>query len=186
MHRRGLLRSLIVAVDRRSLVGWLVATALAGWMSLAFTWLPAAALQLPGDPSLAMLFAVEQTMLDLTNADRVANGLDPLEFDPETLGIARQRAASQLGTPSLSHYDSNGDLVFVHLLADAHVGYQLAGENLARAAAADATITGRVEQALMTSPTHRRNIIERTVTPVPIGPPPDGQGQLTIAEVYRN
>jgi len=164
----------------------LVMTVAAGWMSIAFTWQPAAAASLPGDPSAAMLFSVEQTMLDLTNADRVANGLDPLEFDPETLAIARERAASQLGTPSLSHYDSNGDLAFVHLLADAHVGYQLAGENLARAAAADATITGRVEQALMTSPTHRRNILERTFTRVAIGSATDGQGQLTIAEVYRN
>src|SRR5216684_7292110 len=122
--------------------------AAAGWMSLAFTWHPAAAAGLPGDPSAAMLFSVEQAMLDLTNSDRVANGLDPLEFDPETLAIARARAASQLGTPSLSHYDSNGERAFVHLLADAQIGFQLAGENLARAAAQDASVTGRVEQAL--------------------------------------
>ena len=168
----------------------LVATALAGWMSIGFTWQPAAAaplaLPLPGDPRAAMLFSVEQAMLDLTNADRAANGVDPLEFDPDTLAIARERAASQLGTPSLTHYDANGDLVFVHLLADAQVGYQLAGENLARATAEDASITGRVEQALMKSPTHRKNILERTFTRVAIGSATDGQGQITIAEVYRN
>jgi len=164
-----------------------VMTAAAGWMSIAFTWQPAAAAgQLPGDPAAAMLFSVEQAMLDLTNADRVANGLDPLEFDPETLAIARTRAASQLGTPTLTHYDANGELAFVHLLADAKVGYQLAGENLARAGAADGTVTGRVEQALMKSPTHRRNILERTFTRVAIGSATDGQGQITIAEVYRN
>src|SRR5438105_10629784 len=120
-----------------------VLSALAGCMAIALTFQPAGAapgaLQLPGDPAMAMLFSVEQTMLDLTNADRVANGLDPLEFDPDTLTIARERAASQLGAPALTHYDANGDLVFVHLLADAHIGYQLAGENLARAGAADAT-----------------------------------------------
>jgi len=168
----------------------LVMTAAAGWMSLAFSWQPAAAApadaMLPGDPSAALLFSVEQAMLDLTNADRVANGLDPLEFDPETLTIARARAASQLGTPALTHYDANGDLAFVHLLADAHLGYQLAGENLARAGAADGTVTGRVEQALMKSPTHRRNILERTFTRVAIGSATDGQGQITIAEVCRN
>src|SRR5579859_6581007 len=134
-------------MDRWSCVRSLVAIALAGWLSLAFTWQPAAALQLPGDPSVAMLFAVEQTMLDLTNADRMANGLDPLDFDPETLTIARERAASQLGTPSLTHYDANGDLVFVQLLADAQLGYLLAGENLARAATNDATVSVRVEAA---------------------------------------
>ena len=165
----------------------LVMTAAAGWMSLAFSWQPAAAApQLPGDPAAAMLFSVEQAMLDLTNADRLANGLDPLEFDPETLTIARARASSQLGTPALNHYDANGELVFVHLLSDAHIGYQLAGENLARAGSADATVTSRVEQALMKSPTHRRNILERSFTRVAIGSATDGQGQLTIAEVYRN
>src|SRR6266851_278111 len=164
-----------------------VVTVAAGWMALAFNFQAAAAAPpVPGDPSAAMLFSVEQAMLDLTNADRVSNGLDPLEFDPETLTIARARAASQLGTPALTHYDANGDLAFVHLLADAHIGYALAGENLARAGSADATVTSRVEQALMKSPTHRRNILERTFTRVAIGSATDGQGQLTIAEVYRN
>jgi uncharacterized protein YkwD len=165
---------------------WLVAGALAGWVSLALTWQPAGAVQLPGDQSAAMLFAVEQAMLDLTNADRVANGLDPLEFDPQTLAIARERAQSQLGTPRLSHYDANGELAFVHLLTDADISFQLAGENLARAAADDESVTPRVEQALMKSPTHRKNILERTFTRVAIGSATDGQGQITIAEVYRN
>jgi uncharacterized protein YkwD len=168
----------------------LVLSALAGCMSIAFTFQPAAAapgaLQLPGDPAFAMLFSVEQAMLDLTNADRSANGVDPLEYDPETLTIARERAASQLGVPSLTHYDANGDLVFVQLLADAQIGYQLAGENLARVSGEDASVTGRVEQALMQSPLHRKNILERTFTRVAIGSATDGQGLLTIAEVYRN
>ena len=135
---------------------------------------------------MAMLFSVEQAMLDLTNADRVANGVDPLEFVPETLTIARARATSQLAIPSLTHYDADGTLVFVHLLADAQLGYLLAGENLARVSGEDASITARVEQALMKSPTHRKNILERTFTRVAIGSATDGQGLLTIAEVYRN
>ncbi|HEV7666870.1 MAG TPA: CAP domain-containing protein [Chloroflexota bacterium] len=142
--------------------------------------------QLPGDRSFGTVMAVEQAMLELTNADRLANGLSPLDFDPETLAIARQRAASQLGTPALSHYDANGDLAFVNMLASAQVGYQLAGENLARASADDATVTDKVEQALMKSPTHRKNILETSFSRVSIGAASDGQGQITIAEVYRN
>jgi len=164
----------------------LVGASLAGWMSLAVTWQPAAALQLPGDPTIALQFAVEQTMLDLTNADRVANGLAPLDFDLETLGIARERAASQLGTATLTHYDANGDLVFVQLLADKQIGYQLAGENLARATDDGVSLPTRVEQALMTSPLHRRNILERTFTRVAIGSATDGEGQITFAELYRD
>src|SRR5258708_12604840 len=104
----------------------LVMTTAAGWMSLAFSWQPAAAAPpVPGDPSAAMLFSVEQAMLDLTNADRVSNGLDPLEFDPETLTIARARAASQLGTPALTHSTPNADLALPPLLPHPHIPYAL-------------------------------------------------------------
>src|SRR5205085_1094674 len=101
----------------------------------------------------------EQSLFDLTNADRVANGLDALAEDPDMLDVARQRAASQLGTQALNHYDQDGSLAFVHLLSAAQIGYQIAGENLARASVADANITQRIEQALMKSPTHRKNIL---------------------------
>ena len=148
--------------------------------------LPAAARPLPGDPAIMLMMSVEQGLLDLTNADRQANGLEPLEFDPETLAIARERAASQLGTPALSHYDSSGELAFVRMLATAQLGYQLAGENLARASADDVAVTQRVEQALMTSPAHRKNILEQGFKRVAIGAATNSAGQITFAEVYRN
>jgi uncharacterized protein YkwD len=161
-----------------------------GALLMAFAAQPAAAadfsLQLPGDPAFATVVAVEQSLLDLTNADRVANGLSPLEFDADTLAIARQRATAQLGTPSLSHYDANGDLAFVNMLAAAQVSYQLAGENLARANGEDPAVTGRIEEALMQSPTHRKNILEKSFNRVAIGVASDGKGQITFAEVYRN
>jgi len=162
----------------------------ASWTSIAFAWQPAAAAsadpQTPGDTAAAMLITVEQTMLDLTNADRAANSVAPLEFDPETIAVARVRAASQLGAPHLTHYDDNGLVVFAQLLADAQIDYQLAGENLARASTEDGSVATRLEQALMTSQTHRKNILERRFTRVAIGSAIDGQSKLTIAEVYRN
>ena len=148
--------------------------------------LPAAARPLPGDPAIMLMISVEQALLDLTNADRQANGLEPLEFDPETLAIARERAASQLGTPALSHYDASGELAFVRMLATAQVGYELAGENLARASADDVAVTQRVEQALMKSPAHRKNILEQGFKRVAIGAATNSDGQITFAEVYRN
>jgi uncharacterized protein YkwD len=163
---------------------------LAFTLFVALSWQPVAAadaaIQLPGDPALITLISVEQALLNLTNIDRAANGLDPLEFDPETLGIARERAASQLGTAALSHNDPDGQLAFVRLLAAAQLGYQLAGENLARSSVDDAAVPQRVEEALMTSPAHRKNILEKSFTKVAIGAATDTQGQLTFAEVYRN
>jgi uncharacterized protein YkwD len=166
----------------------IAATALAGAFSITFAWQPAAAagLQLPGDPVIATLISAEQALLALTNVDRAANGLGPLDFDPDTLVIARARATSQIDIPALSHYNADGGLAFVKLLADAKVPYQLAGENLARAYDNDAAVTQRVEQALMGSPTHRKNILEQSFTRVAIGAATDGSGQITFAEVYRN
>ncbi len=152
-----------------------------------------ASMLVPGDPRAMNLLAAEQTLLDMTNADRVANGLEPLQTDAETLSIARDRAESQLGTPALSHYNANGQLVFSRLLNDANLGYRLAGENLARAhadagltRAADNNVVERVEQALMQSPTHRKNILEQTFKRVAIGAATDSTGQITFAEVYRD
>jgi uncharacterized protein YkwD len=170
----------------RSLVATVATSVLLCVLALAPTASAGLAVQLPGDPALVTLILVEQALLDLTNADRVANGLAPLEFDPETLLIARERAASQLGTPALSHYDANGELAFAHLLTEARVPYELAGENLARASAGDSTVTQRIEQALMASDSHRKNILEQTFKRVAIGAASDPDGQIAFAELYRN
>jgi uncharacterized protein YkwD len=129
----------------------------------------------------------EQTLLDLTNADRANNGLPPLIFDPSTLRVARTRAAAQIPDGPLSHYNSLGELAFVGLLADAGAQYTLAGENLARAASQDAGIVARLDEALMNSPTHRANILEPSFTMVSIGAAsgPDGR-PLAFAEIFRS
>jgi uncharacterized protein YkwD len=129
--------------------------------------------------------SAERVLLDLTNADRAQNGLPPLDLDPATLGIARERAASQLTALSLSHYDATGQLVFVQLLDQAGVDYQLVGENLARSNGADAGVVQRVEEALMRSPTHRKNILEQAFTHVAIGAATDEHGRITFAEIFR-
>jgi uncharacterized protein YkwD len=179
-----MLRSGVAPLSRPLIVALFIAALVA-----AFGLRPALAanadFQLRGDPALINLISAEQALLDLTNADRVAEGLDPLEFDPDTLTIARQRAASQLGTPHLSHYDAAGDLVFVHLLGDAQLAYQLAGENLARSSTADPDVPQRIEQALMQSASHRQNILEKSFKRLSIGAATNAKGQIAFAEVYR-
>ena len=133
----------------------------------------------------SLTLSAEQALLELTNADRVQNGLAPLQLDGLTLGLARERATSQLSMPSLTHYDATGQLAFVRLLQAAGVEYQLAGENLARAAGVDVAVTGRVEEALMRSPTHRKNILEQSFTRVAIGAAVDGDGRIAFAEIFR-
>jgi uncharacterized protein YkwD len=168
-----------------------VASAVAVVSILATTLLarPAAAadaqLMLPGDPGIVHMIAVEQALLELTNADRDANGLAALDFDPETLLIARQRAAAQLSQEPLSHYDAQGLLVFARLLDDAVLTYSLAGENLARGTSGGEDITARIEQALMKSPTHRKNILESRFERASIGAAEDASGRIAFAEIFR-
>jgi uncharacterized protein YkwD len=130
--------------------------------------------------------SLEQTMLALTNADRAANGQPALDFDPDTLAIARERAEASLTTPSLTHYDADGSLIFARLLKDSQLGYQLAGENLARSSSIDASVAQRIEQALMNSPLHRKNILEQGFSRVAIGAASDSAGHIAFAEIFRS
>jgi uncharacterized protein YkwD len=127
----------------------------------------------------------EQQLLALTNADREQNGLMPLTLDPATLEVARARATSQLNAPALTHYDGTGQLAFVELLEQARVDYMLAGENLARSSGLDLGLTERVEDALMHSPTHRKNILEPSFTRASIGAATDATGRIAFAEIFR-
>jgi uncharacterized protein YkwD len=140
-----------------------------------------------GGSTTSILLSSEQALIDQTNSDRVANGVAPLVFDPDTVEIARQRAHTQLGPQNLDHYDASGQLIFSQLLGQAHLPYGLAGENLARASSVDDSLVPRIEQALMQSPTHRKNILETAFKRVSIGAATDSAtGQIAFAEIYRD
>jgi uncharacterized protein YkwD len=140
----------------------------------------------PTDARQMTLASAEQSLVDLTNADRHAAGLPPLTQDPATLAIARERAQSQLGSQELTHYDATGQLIFADRLRDSQVPYNLAGENLARAPVDDTGVTSRVESALMQSPVHRKNILEPNFTRLAVGAAIDADGQIAFAELYRD
>jgi uncharacterized protein YkwD len=125
----------------------------------------------------------EAAFLGAVNADRVANGLSSLDYDPALLGIARIRAAAQRGGP-LSHVDGLGQLAFVSLLANWDVPYTLAGENLARHSRNSATVVGALEVALMNSPVHRANILEPSFQEFAIGEALEGDG-VAFAQIFR-
>ena len=72
----------------------------------------------PAAPAGLVATDAELALLDLVNADRARNGLQPVEFDLEVLGVARERAASQRETTVLTHFDRSGEVAFARLLAD--------------------------------------------------------------------
>jgi uncharacterized protein YkwD len=129
--------------------------------------------------------ADEQALLDLTNADRAQNGLQPVAFDAASLQVARVRAAAQIPSEALSHYNSLGELAFIGLLGDAGVAYSLAGENLALTSR-DTSMAIRVNDSLMNSPTHRANILEPTFNWLAVGAASGSDGRLAFAEIFRS
>jgi uncharacterized protein YkwD len=148
----------------------------------------AAMLPLPidaGVPTALVATELEYAVLELVNADRIKNGLQPVAFDTDTLLVARARAASQFAAPSLTHYDASGQIAFAKLLQENGLAYEMAGENLARSPSDDAATLQLVEEALMRSPTHRRNILERSYTHLSVGAATDANGRIVFAQIFR-
>ncbi len=166
---------------------WLIGLALLAITATTLLGRPAgaSAFEAPGDLAVIRMVAAEQALLDLTNVDRAANGLPALDFDPETLDIARLRAASQLGPNNLTHYDETGLLAFVRLLQASGLPYGLAGENLARSSNPGEDVIAQIEGALMQSPTHRKNILEQRFNRAAIGAAKDANGRVAFAEIFR-
>jgi uncharacterized protein YkwD len=128
--------------------------------------------------------AVEQALLTQVNADRMAYGMNPVEYDPALLPLARARAADQLSRASLSHLDSVGTLAFAGLLSEAQLKFSRAGENLARLSDGP-EVPGAAERALMNSPTHRRNILEPSFNRLAVGTTDPRDGKIALAQLFR-
>lgn len=138
----------------------------------------------PDPPLLATV--KELALFDLVNSDRARNGLDVVQFAPDLLPIARERARAQLDQSSLNHYDAFGRLDFVVLLNDSGIAYRRAGENLVRLGGSDATLPMRAETALMESPTHRANILQYDFDYLAVGAVIDARGSTTYAQIFRH
>lgn len=124
----------------------------------------------------------EQAMLDLTNHDRQAAGLNALAYDPDMLDIARQRAAQQ-GGPQLSHMDGG---LFAYLTMLMQAGIQTPVGSAENLASSYPWNPPGVQQAFLNSPLHRANIMAPDWTRMAVGAwsdPTRPGGDL--AELYR-
>jgi hypothetical protein len=100
-------------------------------------------------------------LLDLTNADRTANGVAPLQNDPELAQAAQLKADDMAANGYFAHVSPSGKTPWYWL---EQVGYQYtyAGENLA----INFDDSSAVEEAWMNSPTHHANIVKPQYTRV--------------------
>jgi uncharacterized protein YkwD len=123
---------------------------------------------------------LEKRMLDLVNAERVANGLQPLAPDPELTEVARRHSADMFARGYFAHDTPEGRTPFDRM-KDANVRFLIAGENLALAPTVSIAHTG-----LMNSPGHRANILRPQFGRVGIGIMDGGMRGLMVSQEFRN
>ena len=127
--------------------------------------------------------ALETQAIDLMNADRVVNGLAPLQFDATLATIARWRSEDMATRGYFSH-DIGGYQVFT-VLRDQGVSYRVAGENLAYNYYTQDVTAPQAERALMESPSHRANILRPDYTHVGIGVSVAPDGRYLFTQLFK-
>ncbi|HET7112395.1 MAG TPA: CAP domain-containing protein, partial [Pyrinomonadaceae bacterium] len=123
---------------------------------------------------------LEKQMLDLVNAERVANGLQPLAPDPELTEVARRHSADMFARGYFAHDTPEGRTPFDRM-HESNIRFLTAGENLALAPTLSIAHTG-----LMNSPGHRRNILRPQFGRVGIGIMDGGMRGLMVSQEFRN
>lgn len=123
---------------------------------------------------------LEKQMLDLVNAERVANGLQPLAPDPELTEVARRHSADMFTRGYFAHDTPEGRTPFDRM-READVRFLIAGENLALAPTVSVAHTG-----LMNSDGHRANILRPQFGRVGIGIMDGGMRGLMVSQEFRN
>ena len=109
------------------------------------------------------LTADEQTMFNLVNKERVANGLKPLEIDMRLVKTARLKSQDMVKLGYFDHQSPTYGSPF-DMMKQYGISFSYAGENLAGAPDVN---TAHVN--LMNSPGHRENILRPEFTKVGIG-----------------
>ena len=171
---------------RSSLAGLALAAALAAPLGALGTLAPVALHVAHAEGSYAPLevtMAAEAQALDLVNADRAANGLPGLQFDPTLATIARWRSEDMASRGYFSH-DIGGYQVF-QVLRDWGVSYRVAGENLAYNYYGQDSAPAQAERALMDSPGHRANILRPDYTHMAVGVAVAADGRYLFTQLFK-
>jgi uncharacterized protein YkwD len=111
---------------------------------------------------------LERAMVTKINATRAYHGLRALYFAPDMTTIAHRHSAAMASRHTLYHSDLSKVCCF-----------RAVGENVGYA-----TSVYRVHKALMASPAHRANILDRRWRGVGVGVVSSG-GYLWVTEIFR-
>lgn len=126
----------------------------------------------------ASLSVQEQEAGNLLNSDRGRYNLPPLAIDPELSRIARIKSQDMLAGGYFSHtsptYGSVRDM-----LTRFGYPYSAASENIARHSTLE-----KAQAALISSPSHRRNVLSTAFTKVGIGVATTPEGYVYVTQIF--
>jgi uncharacterized protein YkwD len=123
---------------------------------------------------------LEAQMLELVNQERAANGLKPVQADPELTEVARRHSADMFARGYFSHNTPEGKDPFDRM-RESNVKFRTAGENLALAPTLQIAHSG-----LMNSPGHRANILSPQFGRLGIGIMRGGRRGIMVSQEFRN
>lgn len=95
-------------------------------------------------------------LIEMANAERIANGLEPLSLNSQLIEAAQKKALDMLNQDYFAHTSPSG-LTPWYWFEKAGYKYSAAGENLAK----DFFESEYVHEAWMDSPSHRANILNQ-------------------------
>ena len=131
-----------------------------------------------GHYTTASLSVQEQTAGNLLNSDRARYGLAPLVIDPELCRIARIKSQDMRDNQYFAHTSPTyGDVR--SMLRRFGYAFTASGENIAH----HATIE-KAQAAFLSSPGHRRNIMNSAYTRVGLGAAIDAKGYVYLTQIF--
>ena len=131
-----------------------------------------------GHYTTASLSVQEQTAGNLLNSDRARYGLAPLVIDPELCRIARIKSQDMRDNQYFAHTSPTyGDVR--SMLRQFGYAYTAAGENIAHHATVE-----KAQAAFLSSPGHRRNIMNGAYTRVGLGAAIDAKGYVYLTQIF--
>jgi uncharacterized protein YkwD len=126
----------------------------------------------PGPPD-----AVTAAAFDGANADRSANGVAPVQWNPQLWCLASDWSNHMASTGTMTHQDLRSILN-----SPEYTGYNALGENIIHG---PGTITGQqMETAWMASPEHRANLLSPGFTSVGVATARASDGTMYATEDF--
>jgi len=122
----------------------------------------------------------EFNMTKLINVERAKYGIESLEYTNKLADVARKHSIDMLKRRYFAHINLDGSTPFERL-HQAKIGYTIAGENLAISTSLESAVS-----ALMQSPTHRANILNKKFQKTGIGIAVNQDGIMAISQEFTD